>query len=126
MNPAYNPYLIERRYRQASLLRACSWVLHFILANERYRENISIYEELEKAIEILEEIKPGSYKNIFRDDDIDFQTGQEHAPDTQAPVTDPEISNFVSSISGYYPKFIKHYPELMNLLALKGEVSCKR
>jgi hypothetical protein len=28
MNPAYNPYLAERRYRQASLLRACSWVLH--------------------------------------------------------------------------------------------------
>ncbi|MDR2185569.1 MAG: hypothetical protein LBO80_07900, partial [Treponema sp.] len=26
MNPAYNPYLAERRYRQASLLRACSWV----------------------------------------------------------------------------------------------------
>jgi hypothetical protein len=66
---------IYQSWKDGKLDKNTTWlyyigIIDFILANERDKESISIYEELEKAVEIIEEIKPGSYKNTFRDDEV--------------------------------------------------------
>jgi hypothetical protein len=67
----------------------------------------------EYAFDIVRRIR------LYRDEEALIEIEKETTPDTQTPVTYPEISNFVSSIAGYYPKFIKHYPELVKAEYIK-------
>jgi hypothetical protein len=69
---------VYRAWKDGKIDENTTWeyyigVVDFILANERDKESINFARELKKAIGILEQIEPGSYKNIFGGDDAPAQ-----------------------------------------------------
>ncbi|MDR2095489.1 MAG: hypothetical protein LBP76_08220 [Treponema sp.] len=67
-----NPEDVYRAWKDGKINENTAWryyigIIDSILAGDTHMENIGIRRELRKAIEFVEEIDPGSYKDIFGD-----------------------------------------------------------